>query len=170
MFRGTEFMSGMAIAGSRRSSTRQSSNWARFTDAWWARAGLSPALRRRLAKAQHPSAPHWTCKAPRRRSENLPLQDEYLPLLQIQPLSGTANGQVPCSRMPWITPLSAARSEQLSEYPKVYESSSCRSAQLSDAGVPTAVEGDSDAGPPLMTFQVVAAPSEHGGGLNYAGY
>lgn len=67
-------------------------------------------------------------------------------------------------------PLSVAGSEQLSEYPKVYGSSPCRSAQLSDAWVPMPSEGDSDGRPPLVTFEVVAVPSEHGGGLNYAWY
>jgi hypothetical protein len=163
-------MSAMAIAGSRRRSTRQPSNPERFTNAWRAMARLSPTLRRRLAKARHPSTPHWTCKAPRPRSKSLWLQDEYLPLLQAPSLSGTARTASPCSRTPWIMALSVARSERLSEYPKVYESSPCRSAQLSDACVPTASEGDSDGRPPLMTFDVVALPSERSGGLNYAWY
>jgi hypothetical protein len=170
-------MSAMAIAGSQRRSTlsipsanRSSRFRELFTNAWWAMAGQSPTLRRRLAKAQHPSTSHWTCKAPRPKSKDLSLQDEYLPLLQLKPLSGTANRQPPRARTPWITPLSAASNEQLSEYPKVYGSSPCRSAQLSDACVPTASEGDSDGRPPMVTFEVVAVPSERGGGLNYAWY
>jgi hypothetical protein len=139
-------MSAMAIAGSRRSSTRQPSNWGRFTNTWWAMAGLSPTLWRRLAKARHSSTRHWTCKAHRPKSKNLSLQDEYLPLLQLKPFSGTLDRQPPCSREPWIKPLSVARSEQLSEYPKVYGASPYRSAQLSDACMPTAGEGDSDGG------------------------
>lgn len=132
-------MSAMAIAGSRRSSTRQPSNWGRFTITWRAMAGLSPTLRRRLAKARHPSTPHWTCKAHHPKSKSLSLQDEYLPLLQLKPSSGTVNRQPPRSRTPWIMPLSVARSEQLN--PKVYGSSPCRSKQLSDACMPTASVG-----------------------------
>ena len=129
-------MSAMAIGG----------NWERFTNAWWATAGWSPTVRRRLAKARHPSMARWTCKARRPKSKNLSLQDEYLPLLELKPLGGTLDRQPPCSREPWIKPLSVARSEQLSEYPQVYGVSPYRSAQLSVACMPTASEGDSDGG------------------------
>ena len=131
-------MAAIAITASRRRSTRQPLNWERFTNAWWATAGLSPTLRRRLAKAQHPSRPRWTWKAHRPKSNNLSLQDEYLPLLQVKPLSGTVTEQPPSLPTPWIIPLSVARSEQLSEYSMVYGSSPYHSAQLSDAFMPTA--------------------------------